>query len=600
MDTSRRKAPATEEGWYALHDFRRIDWDAWRTAPDHQRSQALEEGVSFLTEYGAVEDANEGESIFYTVTGHKADLLILHLRPSLEHLNRAERAFENTAFSTFTERTTSYVSVTEASGYTHDISEGIDAIDDPGMQNYMRQRLYPSIPDAEYICFYPMDKRRDPEYNWYDLPFDERADHMSAHGDIGRSYAGKVSQMITGSIGFDDYEWGVTLFTNNLIDVKHLLYEMRFDPSTSRFAEFGAFYVGRRFRPDELSAVLAGDMIPTDGETTETVATDSTAESHAGPPSGDDAPHEFVNSSEFVSQVTRFGVDITEYDAGFGLLFRSESDAEDLYEDVEGLRGNFNHYDTHQLTTVRADSGETVVISLWENERAANIASGFLGDLPGISGGIGADLSEEIPSNQPSSLSGDQQIRDELADLDIYAGQPHGEDVYAMVLYSTAPTDQLFSSLESLREQFQDNEDHVKSAVYENPDGDRSAVVSIWESESAAEQAFDPLSTLPDIVARAGEESHFGTMGMFYTVRSEHRADFVETFSEVGDLLDSMDGHMDSALLCNYEDENDMFISSQWRDQEAAVEFFRSDAFRETVEWGREILADRPRHVFLA
>ncbi|MFC6725878.1 antibiotic biosynthesis monooxygenase, partial [Halobium palmae] len=125
---------------------------------------------------------------------------------------------------------------------------------------------------------------------------------------------------------------------------------------------------------------------------------------------------------------------------------------------------------------------------------------------------------------------------------------------------------------------------------------------------SAADTAAGFLSELPGIVSRAeegagghaDEESGFGTMGMFYTVEPEHREAFVEKFGAVGELLADMEGHHDTDLMVNREDENDMFIASQWRSREDAMAFFRSDEFGETVSWGRDVLADRPRHVFLA
>ncbi|MFP4626386.1 MAG: heme-binding protein [Natronomonas sp.] len=749
MDHERRDAPATEEGWYALHDFRRIDWDAWGNAPERERERAIEEGLEYLKRHHAVEDAESGSTTAFSIVGHKADFMLLHLRPSLEHLDRAERRFESTALGAFTEQPTSYVSVTEASGYTHDISEGIDAIEDPGMRNYMRQRLYPTIPDAEYVCFYPMDKRRDPEQNWYDLPFDERADHMSSHGEIGREYAGAIVQMITGSIGLDDYEWGVTLFASDLVDVKDLLYEMRFDPSTSQFAEFGPFYVGRRFPPADLEALFAGETVPSDepldddareagteeresatekrggggpptddashaeiepdafgerimdlgveiqesdgygllftsdadvetvdaevdeladnfdhydthvrttvvdadetavvslwaneraasiasgfladlpgveegvgaplaSENDERNAPDSGSEpnsgdesSAGGPPGTDESTHEEVDAERIEQAARRFGIDLNAANAGYGLVFYSDADAEELQEDVDGLRGNFGHYDTHVQTSVRAESGETAVISLWANERAASVASGFLADLPGVTGGIGSPLdgddatvdSQDADSSLSHGTDDEGGVREELEDLDIYAGRPHGEDVYAMVLYSEADPDNLSERLDALREEFDREDRHVKSAIYTTASADRSAIVSIWDSQDAAESAGDDLADLPGIVARAGDESHFGTMGMFYTVKPPHREDFVETFDEVGEALGEMDGHLETLLLGNVEDENDMFIASQWRDRDDAMEFFRSEAFRDTVEWGREILADRPRHVFLA
>ncbi|QLD88862.1 heme-binding protein [Natronomonas salina] len=754
----RRRPPGTEEGWYALHDLRHIDWDSWRAAPDRERERAVEEGIDYLQSHAALADAEEGGSAVFSIVGHKADLLILHLRPTLEHLDRAERRFESTALAEVTERASSYVSVTEVSGYMHeDLTDGLDDIEDAGMRNYMKQRIYPEIPDADHVCFYPMDKRRGPEDNWYDLPFEERAEYMSAHGDIGREYAGKVTQIITGSVGLDDHEWGVTLFADDPTDIKHLLYEMRFDPSSSRFAEFGPFYVGRQFPPEDLRAVFDGEAVPTDrslegdtldlapgageeshpptesgrdsgrhhgdadsgssggggrpspgdaehdevgadefleradrfgvdagdagygllfesdadsdeledeveelagnfdhydthagttvhsdGETTAVVSLwaneraantasgflselpgvdggvgasldadsedgsgeedddgDESASGGGGRPGGE-AKHEELDPEEFQRRVHRFGVSLDEHpEAGYALLFRSETDAEELVEEVEGLRENFEHYDTHVLTTVRADSGDTAVVSLWANERAANTASGFLSDLSGAGPGIGANLGDG--ESEPYGTDEDDDIRGELADLDVYAGKPHGEDVYAMVLYSEADPEELESELADLAERFEHYDTHVTSAVYaDEHGGDRSAVVSVWETKDAADKAGGFLSDLPGIVARAGESSNFGTMGMFYTVKPEHREDFVETFEEVGEKLADLEGHLETSLLVNVDDENDMFIASQWREREDAMEFFRSDAFRETVQWGRDVLADRPRHVFLA
>ena len=772
----RRRPPGTEEGWYALHDLRRIDWDAWRDAPEREQVRAIEEGVDYLRDHEALADADEGASAVFSIVGHKADLLILHLRPTLAHLDRAERRFESTALAPFTDRASSYVSVTEVSGYMHEeLTEGLEEMEDAGMRNYMRQRIYPRIPDATHVCFYPMDKRRGPEHNWYDLPFEERAEYMSAHGEVGRAYAGKVTQIITGSVGLDDYEWGVTLFANDPVDIKHLLYEMRFDPSTSRYAEFGPFYVGQRFPPEDLEALFAGEAVPTDealvgdaldagetpsetgggpaddgpvddgpadGVTADDGTTDGetagggrpdsgpehdeidaatfreevggydvdlsrteagygllfrseadadlvreaveelrsnfdhydthvltsvrdgdggpgvvslwrneraaniasgfladlpgvesgvgapidgdTAESrdesggedgeedaHAGgPPTPDDAPHEEIDAAEFERRVFRFGVDLDEHpEAGFALLFGSEADAEALAEEVDGLRGNFDHYDTHVLTTVRANAGDTAVVSLWRNERAASIAAGFLADLPGAGPGVGAALDDETDGETHGSGgethgTGDEAasaVREELEALGVYSGQPHGEDVHAVVLYSEAAPDALEGELSSLRERFGEDDSHVKSAVYaEERDGGRSAVVSIWETQDAAARAGGDLADLPGVVERAGEESGFGTMGMFYTVKPEHREDFLATFGEVGEALSDMEGHLETRLFVNTDDENDTFIASQWREKDDALEFFRSEAFRETVQWGREILDDRPRHVFLA
>ncbi|GAB6879810.1 heme-binding protein [Halorubrum gandharaense] len=518
------EAPQTEEGWFVLHDFRSIDWDAWRAAPEHERERAIEEGETYLKHRELVADADDGDSGVFSVIGHKADLMLVHFRPTLDDLSAVERRFEDTALADFTTQETSYVSVTEVSGYvSDDYFAGNEEEVDEGLRRYIEGKLKPEIPDDEYVSFYPMSKRRGEEYNWYDLSFEERAELMSGHGDTGREYAGKISQVIASSVGFDDHEWGVTLFGADPTDIKDIVYEMRFDEASSRYGEFGQFYVGRRFPPADLGAYLAGEKVPTGAH-------------------DDESGHEH----------------------GHGAGGGHEHDSEGGHHHGEGG-------DSH---------GE--------------------GDHPHGDGDHshgGADGGSGEGDAEPST---DAEIRGELADLDIYAGKPHGEDVYATVLYSEADVDELFDEVEGLRGNFDHYGTHVKTAVYDGHTSDRAAVVSIWETASAAETAAGFLSELPGIVARAGEESGFGTMGMFYETKPEHTEDFIDTFEDVGAALAEMEGHFDTDLMVNVEDENDMFIASQWRSKEDAMAFFRSDDFRETVQWGREVLADRPRHVFLA
>jgi len=325
---------------------------------------------------------------------------------------------------------------------------------------------------------------------------------MSGHGATGKQYAGDIDQIIASSIGFDDHEWGVTLFAEDPVKIKDIVYEMRFDEATSKYGEFPGFYIGRRFPPEDLLAYLNGEAVPT-----------AEHDDHGGHHHGD-------------SSGSHHG-------------------------DVGGHHG--------------ADAGH-----------------------------------HESDDHHDGDDGDDEEIRGQLADMDIYAGQPHGEDVYATVLYSAADTDELFEEVEGLRGNFDHYGTHVKTAVYEAADRDRSAVVSIWDTASAADTAAGFLSELPGIVERAGEESGFGTMGMFYTVKPDSREDFVDKFDTVGGVLADMDGHLETDLMVNEEDENDMFIASQWESQEDAMGFFRSDDFQDTVEWGRDVLADRPRHVFLA
>jgi len=515
-------APQTDEGWYALHDFRTIDWDAWRNTPENTRERAVREGREYLAAHESLADVDDGEgaSAVFSVLGDKADLLIVHFRSSLDALSRAERQFEQTAFAEFTDQPTSYISVTEVSGYVSDdyFKGSIEDVN-AGLRNYIEGKLKPDIPDDEYVCFYPMSKRRGETHNWYTLSHEERADLMSGHGRTGKSYAGKIKQVIASSLGFDDYEWGVTLFSDDPIDIKDVVYEMRFDEATSKYGEFGSFYIGRRFPPSDLGAYLRGETVPTGDE-----SAGHHGHAHHGGGSEDDA-HGQGHGHGHGDDSHHHGGDGHSHDHGDGDHDHGDSDHDAVDED---------------------------------------------------------------------------SIRGELADLDIYAGKPHGEDVYATVLYSEADEEALFEEVDGLRKNFDHYDSHVKTAVYGANERARTAVVSIWQTASAAETAAGFLSELPEIVERAGEQSGFGTMGMFYTVKPDSRADFVEKFATVGGVLDDTDGHMETDLMVNVENENDMFIASQWRSKEDAMGFFRSDAFRNTVQWGRDVLADRPRHVFLA
>jgi chlorite dismutase len=494
-----REPPQTDEGWYALHDFRRIDWAAWRDAPERERDRAVEEGIEYLERHESVADADDGASAVFAMVGHKADLLIVHLRPTLDALSTAERQFDRTALGAVTEQSTSYVSVTEVSGYVSDAYFAEDEEEvDAGLKRYIEGKLEPEIPEDQYVSFYPMSRKRGEQDNWYDLPFERRREMMEEHGEHGREFGGRVKQIVASSVGMDDWEWGVTLFSEDPTDLKDIVYEMRYDEASARYSEFGPFYVGRRFPPSDLPAFLAGESVPVDEEE----AAHAHGESHHG---GDGGSH----------------------------------------------HGGDDHGGDHAHDD---DAGDDA----------------------------------------------DDDIRGELADLNIYAGQPHGEDVYATVLYSEADADDLFDEVDGLRSNFDHYDTHVKTAVYDALERDRRAVVSIWDTASAADTAAGFLAELPGIVSRAGEESGFGTMGMFYTVKPEHREDFVEKFETVGGLLGEMEGHGETDLMINREDENDMFIASQWRSKADAMNFFRSDEFSDTVSWGRDVLADRPRHVFLA
>ena len=246
-------APETLEGWYALHDLRRLDRRAWLSASPETREKALAEARDLLDAFARVDDAPEGRSITYAVLGHKADVLLFHLRPEVSQLAALEQAFDRSLLGSMTTRPYSYLSVIEISrhGAPGGTAENIEN------SPYIQSRLRPGIPDhSRFICFYPMNKKRNLSDNWYSLSQDERASYMREHGRTGRRYAGKVTQIVTGSMGLDDWEWGVTLFSDDPLQFKKLVYEMRFDEVSARFGEFGPFYVGERVETNDLRRLL--------------------------------------------------------------------------------------------------------------------------------------------------------------------------------------------------------------------------------------------------------------------------------------------------------------------------------------------------------
>lgn len=180
-----------------------------------------------------VEAAREGgdQVIAVAILGHKADLAVMALSSDWWRL----RDLQSGLVASGLELVDSYVSLTEISEYA------------AGVPDEMRNaRLYPQLPPADKTawCFYPMSKRRNVDQNWFTLEFDRRKELMYEHGASGRKFAGRVLQVITGSTGIDDYEWGVTLFCLHPDDLKDVVYTMRFDEASAEYAEFGPFYAG--------------------------------------------------------------------------------------------------------------------------------------------------------------------------------------------------------------------------------------------------------------------------------------------------------------------------------------------------------------------
>src|SRR6266404_9825828 len=266
--------PLTTEGYSVLHQMMRFRWSAWRALPDVTRSEIAQEAAAVL---GEMEKNSAGQSALFSLIGHKGDLMLVHFRKSFADLNQAELQLAGLRLSDYLEPTNSYLSIIELGLYDSTLKI-YKELTDQGIEPHsaqwkaeiecklnrhreaMRPRLYPEIPPHRYACFYPMDRRRGEDKNWYKLSIEERARQMSDHGMIGRRYTGEVKQIISGSIGFDDWEWGVDLFADEPLVFKKLIYEMRFDEVSAVYALFGHFYVGVRCSWCSLGQLLNGEV----------------------------------------------------------------------------------------------------------------------------------------------------------------------------------------------------------------------------------------------------------------------------------------------------------------------------------------------------
>lgn len=270
--------PLTLEGAWVLHQMFRFRRAAWRALKEARQERLLEEATRALSPLEeSSNDRHANQSAAYSLIGHKGDLLLLHFRDSLEDLHRAELKVAQLEISEYLEPMHSYVSVVEL-GLYESSAKTYAQLAERGVEPHsaewnseigeviarqaaaMRPRLFPEIPATKYVCFYPMDRKRGERKNWYQTPMAERQRLMHEHGMVGRRYAGCVKQIITGSIGFDDWEWGVDLFADDPLVFKKLIYEMRFDEVSAIYALFGSFYVGLRMRMTDLGRLLAGEL----------------------------------------------------------------------------------------------------------------------------------------------------------------------------------------------------------------------------------------------------------------------------------------------------------------------------------------------------
>jgi hydrogen peroxide-dependent heme synthase len=266
--------PLTIEGFAVLHQMIRFRRGAWRELAADRRREIAAEAAALIE---PMETKAEGQSALYSLVGHKGDLMVVHFRETFDQLNQAELDLARLRLSDYLEPTSSYLSVIELGLYESSLKtyksladRGIEPHSDEWkkaiaetiarQKEAMKPRLFPALPPNRYICFYPMNRLRGEDKNWYTLPMEERQRQMNEHGLVGRRYAGEVKQIISGSIGFDDWEWGVDLFADDPLIFKKLIYEMRFDQVSAVYALFGSFFVGLRVPAERLGELLEGRL----------------------------------------------------------------------------------------------------------------------------------------------------------------------------------------------------------------------------------------------------------------------------------------------------------------------------------------------------
>jgi chlorite dismutase len=270
--------PESLDGWAILHRMFRFDRRRWDALDAPRRDAVERDATALLAALARDPDTDLGLA---QLLGHKGDLMLTHYARSFDALGEAQARVDKLALRDYLEPYESYVSMLELGLYgdtprfhaelrdrglkphSDAWNEAFDAmLRDAAEEPRNAGRLWAKIPQRRYVCFYPMNKKRDGADNWYNTPYDERAKLMLEHGKIGRSFHGQVTQVISGSIGFDDWEWGVDLYADDPLIFKKLVYTMRFDEASSRFGEFGQFWTGMQFSVAQLGVFLAGETSP--------------------------------------------------------------------------------------------------------------------------------------------------------------------------------------------------------------------------------------------------------------------------------------------------------------------------------------------------
>jgi chlorite dismutase len=255
-----------EEGWHCLHLFYRIEYGQWQLLSREEQTAAKTNLSQVVQEIRAMPST---QLVTLSIVTPKADLGFMLITPDLHDANKMENQLSLSLGPDMLAPVYSYLSLTEESEYITSEQEYTQTLDagtrnNPAkldealaafrerIKHYREERVYPTLPDWPVVCFYNMSKRRGEQRNWYALPYEERRKLMKGHAGVGREFAGKVKQLITGSTGLDDAEWGVTLFARDTFQIKAIVYKMRFDPVSADYAEFGEFFIGIQLPLDEL------------------------------------------------------------------------------------------------------------------------------------------------------------------------------------------------------------------------------------------------------------------------------------------------------------------------------------------------------------
>ena len=257
------------EGWHVIHLFYQIDYTQWSIQTEEEQLKAKTNLSKLIQD---IRSTPNTQLLLFSIVTPKADIGFMLITDDLQLANAFEKQLTLALGADILNPCFSYLSMTETGDYMtteedysektlkseRNLKEGTEDYENAlnefktHMAKYSNDKLYPNLPDWPVFCFYSMAKRRGETFNWYALPFDERKRLMAEHGKVGRQWTGKIRQLITGSVGLDDSEWGVSLFANNSYDIKGIVYQMRYDEVSVKYAEFGDFYIGLQLPLDQL------------------------------------------------------------------------------------------------------------------------------------------------------------------------------------------------------------------------------------------------------------------------------------------------------------------------------------------------------------